>query len=245
LVWFAGSIAYAAGRSVIGMHSHGLLLGGTDLRDNRNVIELIRERLQGYQPQPAEGAFRARAAVLLPVYTQRDGLHMVFTKRTDKVDSHKGEICFPGGAMDRGDRDLAVTALRESHEEIGLERDHVRLMGRLDDIITISSFHVTAYVGEIDPGRLPYIWRRQEREVAEVLEIPLAHLLDAANFVELPRSRDGELVLQPGVRFGEHVIWGATYRMLRNFLEVAVAPTTLPPPLATVTQPYEAPAAAV
>jgi 8-oxo-dGTP pyrophosphatase MutT (NUDIX family) len=206
--------------------------------DNGCVIESIRSRLAGYTPQPAEGPFRARAAILVPVYTLDGALHIVLTKRTDKVQSHKGEISFPGGAMDLTDADLMVTALRECDEEIGLQREHVSVIGRIDDIITISSYHVTAYVGEIDPERSPYLWRPQESEVAQVLEVPLAHLLDREYFVELPRMRDGQLVLQPALSFGEHMIWGATYRILRNFLDVAVAPTDLPVPLAIPTEPY-------
>jgi 8-oxo-dGTP pyrophosphatase MutT (NUDIX family) len=153
----------------------------------------------------------------------------VFTKRTDRVQHHRGEISFPGGAMDPEDPDLVTTALREAEEEIGLSRDHIEVIGRLDDIVTISNFHVSVYVGEIDPQHSPYAWLPHEHEVAEVLEVPLQHLLDEANLVEVPRQRDGELVIMEGFRFGDHIIWGATGRMLRNFLNVAVAPEPIPP----------------
>lgn len=210
------------------------------------MIESIRSRLAAHIPRSVDGTYKARAAILVPVYTLDGALHIVLTKRTDKVQSHKGEISFPGGAMDLTDADLLVTALRECDEEIGLRREHVRVMGRIDDIITVSSYHVTAYAGEIDPACSPYLWRPQASEVAEVLEVPLDHLMDKTNFVELPRIRDGELVLQPGLSFGEHVIWGATYRMLRNFLDVAIGPTSLPLPLAIATEPYDpAPSASV
>jgi 8-oxo-dGTP pyrophosphatase MutT (NUDIX family) len=115
-----------------------------------------------------------------------------------------------------------VTALRESNEEIGLRPDDVDVIGRVDDIITVSDYHVTAYVGHVDPCVCPYLWRIQEQEVAELIEVPLEHLLDRANVVEVPRNRNGQIVILEGFQYGEHVIWGATGRMLRNFLDVAV-----------------------
>lgn len=188
-----------------------------------DMIADIRTRLLGYAPNEVgiEGA-RARAAVLIPLYEKRGEMHVVLTKRTDRVHSHRGEISFPGGAMDPTDLDLMVTALRESNEEIGLRPDDVEIIGRVDDIITISDFHVTAFVGHIDPAVCPYLWRLQETEVAELIEVPVTHLLERANLVEVPRNRNGELVMLEGFQFGDHVIWGATGRMLRNFLDVAV-----------------------
>ena len=168
-----------------------------------------------------EGA-RARAAVLIPLYEKRGELYVVLTKRTDRVHSHRGEISFPGGAMDPSDLDLTVTALRESYEEIGLRPDDVEIIGRVDDIITVSDYHVTAFVGHIDPAVCPYLWCLQEEEVAELIEVPVPHLLQRANVVEVPRNRNGQTVLLEGFQFGDHVIWGATGRMLRNFLDVAI-----------------------
>ena len=194
-------------------------------------IDLIRARLAAYAPRTFDPGTNPRAAVLLPLYSHLDHLHVIFTKRTDRVQHHRGEISFPGGAMEPEDADLTTTALREAEEEIGLSRDHIEVIGRLDDIVTISSFHVSVYVGEIDSQRSPYAWLPHEHEVAEVLEVPVRHLLDEANLVEVPRQREGELVIMEGFRCGEHIIWGATGRMLRNFLDVAVAPAG--PPLSS------------
>ncbi len=187
------------------------------------MIADIRSRLSVYSPILLDETGGKRAAVLVPVYMHEDTLHIVFTKRTDRVESHKGEISFPGGRRDLEDRDLIETALREAHEEVGLRPEHVTIIGQIDDMVTISDYHVSAYVGEIDPAALPYIWLPQEAEVAEVLEVPLSHLLDDANITEVvARQRDGEIVTREGFVFHEHVIWGATGRMLRNFLTVAV-----------------------
>ena len=191
------------------------------------MLSDIRHRLASYQPKTFDPAGAPRAAVLVPLYTREDELHVVFTKRTDHVQHHRGEISFPGGAMDPEDNDLVATALREADEEIGLAPDHIRVIGQLDDIVTISRFHVSVYVGELDAAYSPYPWRPQQMEVAEVLEVPLTHLLDEANLVEVPRQRDGQLVIMEGFKFNDHIIWGATGRMLRNFLDVATANDTL------------------
>jgi hypothetical protein len=88
----------------------------------------------------------------------------------------------------------------------------------------MTGFHITAMVGIIDPALSPYAWLPQPSEVAEVLEVPLGHLADPANAIEVPRQRDGELVLSQGFVYKEHTIWGATARMLQNFLDVVYAP---------------------
>jgi 8-oxo-dGTP pyrophosphatase MutT (NUDIX family) len=191
------------------------------------VLNEIRSRLAAYQPKIFEPHGAPLAAVLVPLYTHREELHVVFTKRTDRVQHHRGEISFPGGAMDPDDADLIATALREAREEIGIDAGHIQVIGRLDDIVTISRFHVSVYVGELDASFSPYPWQPHEVEVAQVLEVPLPHLLDEANLVEVPRQRDGELVIMEGFKFEEHIIWGATGRMLRNFLDVATNTDTL------------------
>jgi 8-oxo-dGTP pyrophosphatase MutT (NUDIX family) len=185
------------------------------------VIEDIRYQLSLYVPREISHDDRPSAAVLVPLYIHSDVLHVVLTKRTDRVEHHKGEVSFPGGGRDADDADLIETALRESAEEIGLQPGHVEVLGRVDDIITRSLFHVTAYVGAIDPRLSPYQWRPQVTEVAEVLEVPLSHLYDPANFVVGERFLNGQAQPTPSFRFGEHLIWGATQRILQNFLEVS------------------------
>ncbi len=196
------------------------------------MIEDIRRRLSAYSHAVLPSEQRPLAAVLIPIYQVHEEFHIVLTKRTDRVEHHKGEISFPGGARDPADADLVATALRESHEEIGLHPMHVEVIGRVDDFITVSQFHVTPYVGLIDPAEAPYLWQAQAREVAEILEVPLPHLLDPANLVRDPRTMpDGRVIEQESYRWGEHLVWGATARMLKNFLEVALTAgaATAPP----------------
>jgi 8-oxo-dGTP pyrophosphatase MutT (NUDIX family) len=208
--------------------SAGRFLAGSILsairqaRHNDRVIEQIRERLLTYEAMQVLPEANPQAAVLIPLFEKNGAAHVVLTKRTERVQNHRGEISFPGGRREATDYDLAVTALRESKEEIGLLPDDVEIIGRIDDIVTITNYHVTAFVGLIDATVCPYSWCRQETEVAEVLEVPVTHLLNVANVIEVPRNRDGQMMLMEAFRFNDHVIFGATARMLRNLLNVTI-----------------------
>ena len=182
------------------------------------VIDQIRASLAAYQPREVAPEGRRPAAVLIPLYEHRDDLHVVFTRRADNLEHHSGQISFPGGSTEPEDDGPAGTALRESWEEIGIAPDHVELLGRVDDLVTGTGFHITPFVGLLDRAFSPYPWRPVEAEVAEIIEVPLRHLLDPANRELVVREvRDGT-VLREAYRFGAHVIWGATASMLTNFL---------------------------
>jgi 8-oxo-dGTP pyrophosphatase MutT (NUDIX family) len=185
------------------------------------VIDVIRDRLASYTPQLIADVELPRAAVLLPLYDARDEIHVLFTRRSELVEHHKGQISFPGGAHDAADPDLRHTALRETWEEIGVDMAHVRVLGQLDEMITVSNFLVRPFVGQITvPGPYPFV--HSEIEVAEILEVPLAHLRDAANVETEQRLFGGREVTLYSYRFGPHVIWGATARILTQFLDLLV-----------------------
>jgi 8-oxo-dGTP pyrophosphatase MutT (NUDIX family) len=156
------------------------------------------------------------AAVLILVYA-RDGMpHIVFTKRTESVAAHQGQISLPGGAHEAGDEDLAATALREAHEELGIPPSDVRLVGRLDDVyVIVSNFLIAPYVGVMD---CPPQFHPDPREVAFVIEVPLAQLGDPAIFREEDWSHRGHPRIVQFYRYGEHEIWGATGRVVQLFL---------------------------
>ena len=187
------------------------------------MIEQIRQRLSLYRPAHTASDDLNRAAVLIPLYAHRDELHVILTKRTDKVEHHKGQISFPGGAFDPTDADLVYTALRESHEEIGLVPEHVEVIGQSDDMTTATGFHVSVFIGSMS-GPSPYPWRPYAEEVAEIIEVPLPHLLDPRNTVPFEREFDGIVRQLEAFKFGDHLVWGATHRMLRRFLDIAAAP---------------------
>lgn len=182
----------------------------------------LQAALAAYTPQPVDPdpAFW-QAAVLILIYDHEGGQRVVFQKRTDKVDAHKGQISFPGGGQDPGDSSLVFTALRETHEEIGVQPEDVDILGEIDQIKTISNFIVTPYVGWLK--YFPYEWRFSEDEVAYLLEVPLDHLANPANFVPDHRLIGGHEVILPSYRWGDDLIWGATGRMVSNFLDIVAA----------------------
>jgi 8-oxo-dGTP pyrophosphatase MutT (NUDIX family) len=181
------------------------------------MIDTIRARLAAHRPQYIAAETLPRAAVLLPLYEHNGQTHVLFTVRSELVEHHKGQISFPGGAWDPTDPDLAHTAVRETFEEIGVAIDHVELIGQLDEMITISNFLVRPFVGRItQPG--PYPFAHSEIEVAEILEVPLDHLRDEANVLEEIRTYQGRETIAYSYRFGRHLIWGATARILHQFL---------------------------
>ena len=194
-------------------------------------IDTVRERVRryGYRPIAADSAIGA--AVLVPLYRLAGELHIVLTKRTNVVSKQQGHIAFPGGRRDAADEDLTATALRETHEEIGLDPHRVEVFGRIDDFFTRDGETlIAAFVGLIDPRASPYAWRPSEREVAEVLEVPVRHLLDPANVtVGEAREFSGRMWPTETFHFGAHRIFGATARALRNVLDVAFSATRSAP----------------
>ena len=183
------------------------------------MIEIIRTRLDAYEPSYIDAPSLPKAAVLLPLYDAGGEPHVLFTVRSELVEHHKGQISFPGGAHDATDADLRHTAVRETFEEIGVAMEHVEILGQLDEMITISNFLVRPFVGRItEPG--PYPFAHSEIEVAEILEVPLSHLRDEANVVIEPRTLQGREFLAYSYRFGDHLIWGATARILKQFLDL-------------------------
>ena len=179
----------------------------------------VRELLSRYAPERIEpDPPLPPAGVLLLLHERPTGPHIIFQKRTDSVRDHKGQISFPGGAMDPGDHSVLFTALRETHEEIGVDPEHVEVLGQLDDMTTVSNFLVTPYVGWLD--RYPYEWRFSHHEVAYLLEVPLDHLLAPVNFVPDRRIINGREFVFQSYKFNDDLIWGATARMLSNFLDL-------------------------
>jgi 8-oxo-dGTP pyrophosphatase MutT (NUDIX family) len=164
-------------------------------------------------------ASRRQAAVLLALFKQDADYHLVLTKRTETLRLHKGQVSFPGGAHDPADGDLLTTALRESQEEVGIHPQDVTVIGRLDDLPTFStSFLISSFVGLIP---YPYSFRPNPLEVAAVFAVPLSVLADPAMTHTYTRSRDdGATIEDYEFHVGGHVIWGATARIIRHFLQV-------------------------
>lgn len=158
---------------------------------------------------------RTDAAVLVALYIDSGELHAVFTKRRDDLRRHPGEVSFPGGRHDETDADLAATALREAHEEIGLPPEAVDVIGALQPTPTIATgYAVYPFVGLIEPGQA---WRLSPLEVAEVLELTLADLL--AGYARRRLIRRGIPIRTDTYRVDGQLIWGATARIVADLFD--------------------------
>ena len=187
-------------------------------RTSALLREQLRTALASYEPGRTDRREAKPAAALLLLYERDNGLHVLFQERSHQVEHHKGEISFPGGARDETDRSAAFTALRETHEEVGVAPEDVDLLGELDEIWTRSDFRLRTFVGWL--REWPYAFEFEPLEVASLLEVPLDHLTDPATLVDDVREIDGRSVVLPSYYWGEHRIWGATARILTNFLDV-------------------------
>lgn len=167
------------------------------------------------RPKTKPGRAR-QGAVLLLLYPRQEAWHILLTRRPEEMNSHAGQISFPGGRRESGET-LAEAALRETEEEVGVQAAGVRLIGELATLyITPSDFEVHPFVGHHSG---PVTFRRNPAEVAEVLEVPLAHLLDPATRREEEWNLRGWAVTVPFFQVGPHKVWGATAMMLSEFLE--------------------------
>ena len=149
-------------------------------------------------------------------FTKSNSWHLLMTKRSDDVEHHKGQISFPGGAVDRGDKDIVATALRETEEEIGLPAASVEVLGLHDDHETPTGFIMTPVVGYVK--RMPALTPRLE-EVGEILEVPVSLFFDASKERVVKMERMGKEIDVYFFDFGKHEIWGATARISRDFLQ--------------------------
>jgi 8-oxo-dGTP pyrophosphatase MutT (NUDIX family) len=156
------------------------------------------------------------AAVLIPLARFEGEWHLLYTRRTNRVESHKGQVSFPGGACDPGEETPEQTALREAEEEIGMHPKDVRMLGKLAPMVTITSFRVTPVVGVV---RWPYAFRLENAEVARVFTMPLAWLANRDNRwkFNLPGRHYSLIVYHP---YDGELLWGATAMMTDNFLKV-------------------------
>jgi len=158
------------------------------------------------------------AAVLLPLYEKEGEYHVLFTKRTEKLMYHKGQICFPGGRCHEEDDSLLDTALREAFEEIGLPPEDVEVLGELDNMCTAtSSFLITPFVGVIP---YPYEFTVSTDEIDELIEVPISALLDKRTYYEKLQYYDGIPYMGSFFDYEGKVIWGATAKILRQFLDL-------------------------
>jgi len=152
------------------------------------------------------------AAVLVPILDKPEP-EILLTVRSKHLQQHPGQVSFPGGAVDSNDRSAISTALREAEEEIGLDFSQVSPLGFLDRVDTISDYRVLPVVGLV---RSSFVWRPDEREVAEVFTLPLELAISHSNYTHEEVHHDGKTYTISSLQWQGHTIWGVTAAILLN-----------------------------
>ena len=179
--------------------------------------DVVRNVLSGRVKLTVADPSLTPAAVLLLLYQKNGEYCVLLNKRSEQVEYHKGEISCPGGAQDPQDSNFLDTALRETEEEMGISRGDVTILGELDEIATNSRFSVQVFVGTIESS---YAFKPSPIEISQVLEVPLSVLRDTANRRVETRWEEESPVTAYAYAYNEHLIFGATARILRQFLEL-------------------------
>ena len=157
------------------------------------------------------------AAVLFPLIEKNNELKVILTTRSKDLPSHPGQVCFPGGKLEKTDKNIIECAKRESYEEVGIKNDQINLLGQLDDCITGTNFKVTPVIGLIDSNYIPVL---QEKEVADIFEVPLDYFIEKNNQkIEYANYKDKSYSYYQ-YNWENKKIWGSTARIIVNFCEI-------------------------
>jgi 8-oxo-dGTP pyrophosphatase MutT (NUDIX family) len=189
-----------------------------------DYLEKLRFRLRRVDAveRPDPGAGLKAAAVLVPILRRDDQLHLLYTRRSDRLASHRGEVAFPGGRFDRRDPHLLAAALREASEEVGIEPQEVDVLGTFEGRRTHSTdIMVTPFVGLV--RGTPEL-RPDPKEVAEIFDVPLSILANPRYRGAYHWRRNGTTSDRPAVLYQGQVIWGLTYELTMRFLELLSPP---------------------
>ena len=181
-----------------------------------HTIAAVRDILSRHPKQTLADPSLTPAGVTMLLYPKDGEYCVLLNKRTESVEEHKGEISFPGGRKDDGDRTLLDTALRETHEEMGVLPEDVEVLGQIDDVATNSNYVINTFVGTI-PADYPF--SPNPDEVAEVIEIPLDALTRSENIRDEIRIVDGALANRRSYVHEGRMVYGATAMLLTRFLE--------------------------
>lgn len=183
----------------------------------KNLLQPLLQPVNGHLPDPAYAAQLKPAAVLALFHTEADEDWLLFTRRTEHLRQHKGQISFPGGKFDLEDQTLDITALRETEEEMGIAPEAVSLWGSLEAMPTIHNYLITPFVGSFS---WPYPLKPNPGEIAEVIRVPVAHLLNHEHYRTETREFEGHSYLIHYFDYLPHTIWGITGQLLHQLLDL-------------------------
>ena len=182
------------------------------------MIQRLKQTLSQRQKQHIVDTDRVKSAVLIPIYYKEGEYHILFTKRTERVRDHKGQISFPGGAYEEHDATLLDTALRECTEEIGLPAEAIEVLGELDDMRTQTTYYVISPFVAAIPW--PYQFSVDPIEVKEIIEAPISTLLDKDCLRQETDPLNEGMITGHFYYCNNKIIWGATARILTQFLDI-------------------------
>jgi len=191
-----------------------------DMPNLDQIKEDLKTILANREPERirVKGTDYTQASVLLPLFIKDGQYWILFTRRTDTVEYHKGEVSFPGGTVDEDDNSLEGTAKRETFEEIGIREEDVEVLGQLDDMPTVMSrFIIHPFVGMVP---FPYVFRINKREVESLIDVPLRFFLDPSQPQPFSINYKRDVFETPAFIYKGVVIWGATERILENFIDL-------------------------
>jgi len=174
----------------------------------------IKNVLNGIEEPKNSSGNHILAGVLVLLFDKNGEYWVILNRRTQKVEHHKGEICFPGGRKDRLDKNLTETALRETWEEMGISPGNISVLGVLGKTETTTGYQITPTVGLISH---PYQFNIQNDEVEEVIEMPLSTLFLDDSRRDEAKILEGEVIMQPAFYYENNMIFGATARILNSF----------------------------
>ncbi|RQW06204.1 MAG: CoA pyrophosphatase [Calditrichaeota bacterium] len=192
------------------------------------AIERIRQRLSDFKPHILNHDAARNSAVTILFLDKEDRPYIIFTKRTDWVETHKGQISFPGGGEDETDKTLRDTAIRETYEEIGILPENIEIIGQMDDFYTVTDFIVSPFVGFV---KNKFEYRLDEREVDRILEVPLELFLEDSSFEVKKWDHGGKAYDVYFYHYGDDVIWGATAFILNRFIDTVFGYNPAPGPV--------------
>jgi 8-oxo-dGTP pyrophosphatase MutT (NUDIX family) len=181
------------------------------------MLEDITDKITGYSGRPPVKELR-KAAVLIAVTESKDP-ELIYTLRSNKVGSHGGEVSFPGGMYEEQDDNLENTALRESEEETGLDRNKVSILGPIDTVVSRFNISVTPYVG-IVPHDIEL--NDSSDEIEACFRVPLSFLLRDKRHRNDEINRNGDIFFMPAYEYNSYIIWGLTAMMTVDFLNIAL-----------------------
>lgn len=182
--------------------------------DFRNFVSELQDRLSSWKVRELDRPSLRASAVMVLIMEKDNEAHVLLTKRTSKVGTHKGDMSFPGGTRDEEDSDLLATALRETEEEVGIVPEDIEVLGEFDHFMSVAGFHVSTFIGIIPH---PYTYTVSEDEIEACVEVPLHIFRDRKYDKKQEIEFEGDTFNIYHYFFNNYEIWGLTARILTDF----------------------------